>query len=182
MWTKHTFYSQDVWWGEGHRLAQTSRTCMWNNSQNIVGFRIFRGVEFMVTDWMWLLYGVRGHMYTFSRSQWVRWFRIDYELNMKRQSTSFHPEHKKAYKSCDFSIYFHTFSWSSSGISWTNVASFPPTETSRSSSLPLPPKHTSHPFHVVLLPRFRLFLLTMCEEEIKENTSWRWSSEGCKHA
>lgn len=154
---------------------------MWNNSQNIVGFRIFRGVKFMVTDWMWLLYGVRGHMYTFSRSQWVRWFRIDYELNMKRQSTSFHPEHKKAYKSCDFSIYFHIFSWSSSSSTWTNVV-FSSTETSRSSSLPLPPSHTPYPNHDFLSSRFRLFLLTMCEEEIKEKTSWRRSSEGCKYA
>lgn len=65
----------------------------------------------MVTNWMWLLYGVRGHSHSIhSRAALrVRWFRIDYELNMKRQSTSFHPEqHKKAHKSCDFNI-FRTF-------------------------------------------------------------------------
>lgn len=48
----------------------------------------------MVTNWMWLLLGVRGHshVYTIRFALRVRWFRIDYELNMKRQSTSFHPD------------------------------------------------------------------------------------------
>ena len=76
---------EDIAW-----LKQAVRVCE-IIVRNIVGFRIFRRVffgEFMVTNWMWLFYGVRGHTYILSPQR--RWFITDYELNIKQQSTSFH--------------------------------------------------------------------------------------------
>lgn len=114
---------------------------MWNNSRNIVGFRIFRAgeVEFMVTNWMcgWLLWCEGSYVYIRPLALWVRWFRIDYEWDMKRQSTSYHPlppppkkEHKKADKSCDFNI-FHTFLRHMYAFLWNS-------RTNRSSSMSSP--------------------------------------------